>query len=207
MSLFSYPIQKDSKGKLLLAFSITGNDVDRRCTRSHLVRWWMQTKLFCLFIRKCLHVLRKVTLHLSNGLHCLFIFSLPEFNFFCSGVQLFGKCGSKGYLLLDLEVPFILYKLNMDVSRRACSLREMSILYSIQELTMARMDDHLCLMCSIMNPSMEIMSWCNGCMDLFHHINSSEGLGTEDLDLDVLDGFGAFIGYLTAKIFRLLLVA
>jgi hypothetical protein len=27
-----------------------------------------------------------VTLHLSNGLHCLFIFSLPEFHIFCSGV-------------------------------------------------------------------------------------------------------------------------
>jgi hypothetical protein len=44
-------------------------------------------------------------------------------------------------------------------------------------------------------------------MDLFQLINSSEGLGTEDVDLDVLDRFEAFIGYLSAKIFRLLLVA
>jgi hypothetical protein len=44
-------------------------------------------------------------------------------------------------------------------------------------------------------------------MDLFHLINSSEGLGTEDVDLDVPDRFRAFIGYLSAKIFRLLLIA
>jgi hypothetical protein len=44
-------------------------------------------------------------------------------------------------------------------------------------------------------------------MDLFHLINPSEGIGTEDVDLDVLDGFGGFIGYLSAKIFRLLLIA
>jgi hypothetical protein len=44
-------------------------------------------------------------------------------------------------------------------------------------------------------------------MDLFHLINSSEGLGSEDVDLDMPDGFGAFIGYLSAKIFWLLLVA
>jgi hypothetical protein len=44
-------------------------------------------------------------------------------------------------------------------------------------------------------------------MDLFHLINSSEGLGIEDVDLDVLDGFGVSIGYLSAKIFRLLLIA
>jgi hypothetical protein len=44
-------------------------------------------------------------------------------------------------------------------------------------------------------------------MDLFHLINSSEGLGSEDADLDMPDGFGAFIGYLSVKIFWLLLVA
>jgi hypothetical protein len=65
------------------------------------------------------------------------------------------KCGSKGYMLLELEVPFILYELHMDVSRPNCSLREMSILHSIQELTMARMSDHVCLTCSITNPSIE----------------------------------------------------
>jgi hypothetical protein len=36
MNLFFYPLQKDSKEKLLLAFNIIGNDVDRRCTCSHL---------------------------------------------------------------------------------------------------------------------------------------------------------------------------
>jgi hypothetical protein len=44
-------------------------------------------------------------------------------------------------------------------------------------------------------------------MDLFDLINSSEGLGSEDVDLDVSDGFRAFIGYLSAKIFWLLLLA
>jgi hypothetical protein len=33
-------------------------------------------------------------------------------------------------------------------------------------------------------------------MDLFYLINSYEGLESEDIDLDVPDGFGAFIGYL-----------
>jgi hypothetical protein len=100
-----------------------------------------------------------------------------------------------------------LYRLDMDVSRPTCSLRVMSILCSIQELTMARTDDHVCLMCSNTNPSVERTSRCNGCMDLFHLINSSEELGSEDVDLDVPDGIGAFIGYLSAKIFLLLLVA
>jgi hypothetical protein len=44
-------------------------------------------------------------------------------------------------------------------------------------------------------------------MDLFHLINSSKGLGSEDIDLDVPGGFGAFIGYSSAKIFWLLLIA
>jgi hypothetical protein len=44
-------------------------------------------------------------------------------------------------------------------------------------------------------------------MDLFHLINSSEGLGSKDVELDVPDGFGDFVGYLSAKIFRLLLIA
>jgi hypothetical protein len=147
------------------------------------------------------------TLHLLNSLHCLFIFSLPEFHFFRSGVQLLAKCCSKGYVLLELEVPFILYRLNMDVSRPTCSLRKMGILCSIQELTMARTDDHVCLTFSDTNPSIERTSWCNGCMDHFHLINSSEGLRSEDIDLDMPDGFRAFIGYLSAKLFRWLLVA
>jgi hypothetical protein len=44
-------------------------------------------------------------------------------------------------------------------------------------------------------------------MDLFHLINSSKGLGSEDVDLDVPNGFRAFIGYLSVKIFWLLLLA
>jgi hypothetical protein len=44
-------------------------------------------------------------------------------------------------------------------------------------------------------------------MDLFHLINSSEGLGSEDVELDMPDRFRAFIGYLSAKIFWLFLIA
>jgi hypothetical protein len=44
-------------------------------------------------------------------------------------------------------------------------------------------------------------------MDLFYLINSSEGLGIEDVDLDVPDGFGAFVSYLSDKIFCLFLIA
>jgi hypothetical protein len=50
----------------------------------------MWTELFCLFIRTCLPVLRTVTLHLPNGLHCFFIHSFLEFHFLSSGVQLLG---------------------------------------------------------------------------------------------------------------------
>jgi hypothetical protein len=81
-------------------------------------------------------VKRIVTLYLLNGLHCLFIFSLPRFHFLGSGVQFLGKCSSKGYLFLELEVSLILYELHMDVSRPTCSLREMAILHSVQELAM-----------------------------------------------------------------------
>jgi hypothetical protein len=34
-------------------------------------------------------------------------------------------------------------------------------------------------------------------MNLFHLKNSSEGLGGEDVDLDMPDGFEAFIGHLS----------
>jgi hypothetical protein len=37
-------------------------------------------------------------------------------------------------------------------------------------------------------------------MNLFYLINSSEGLGTEDVDLDMPDGFRAFVGHLSAKV-------
>jgi hypothetical protein len=82
-------------------------------------------------------------LHLSYGLHCFPILSLPEFDFFSGGVQLISKGSSKGYLLLELEAPFILYRLNMNACRSACMLREISILCSIQELAMARTGDHV----------------------------------------------------------------
>jgi hypothetical protein len=64
----------------------------------------------------------------------------------------------EGYLLLELEVPFIFYRLDMYVSRPTCLLRVMSILCSIQELTMVRTNDHVCLTYSIPNPSVERMS-------------------------------------------------
>jgi hypothetical protein len=131
MNLFFYSLQKDSKEKLHLSFNIIGNDVGRWCTRSHLVRLRMQTALFCLFIRMCLPVLRIVALHLLYGLHCLLILFLPEFYFLNSGVQLLGQGSSKGYLLLELKIPLILYELHMDVRRSACPLREMSILHSV----------------------------------------------------------------------------
>jgi hypothetical protein len=44
-------------------------------------------------------------------------------------------------------------------------------------------------------------------MNLFHLINSSEGLASGDADLNVLHGCKAFIGPLSAKVLRLLLVA
>jgi hypothetical protein len=206
INLFFYPLQKNSKEKLLLTFNIIGNNIGRRCTCSHLARQWMQTKLFYLLIRLHLPVLRTVTLHLPNGLHCLLIFSLPKFHFLGIEVQLFGKHRNKGYFLLEHEVHLILYGLHMYVCRPACSLREMSILRSIQELAMTWMGDHICLTCNITNPSVESTSWSNGYMDLFHLKNSSEGFGSEDVDLNVPDGLGAFMGYLSDKIFWLLLI-
>jgi hypothetical protein len=44
-------------------------------------------------------------------------------------------------------------------------------------------------------------------MDLFDLINSSEGLGSEDVTLDLLDRFRAFIADLSTKVLWLLLVA
>jgi hypothetical protein len=37
-------------------------------------------------------------------------------------------------------------------------------------------------------------------MDIFNLINSSEGFRSEDVYLDVPDGFGAFIGHLSTKV-------
>jgi hypothetical protein len=110
-------------------------------------------------------------------------------------------------LLPELEVPFVLYGLNMDVGRSTSSLRKVSILHSVQELAMAGTGDHISLKCSIINPSVESTSWSNGCMNLFHLKNSSERLGSEDIDLNMLDRFRAFIGLLSAKVLWLLLIA
>jgi hypothetical protein len=167
----------------------------------------MRGELFYLFIRNGLPVLRAVSLHLLNDLHCFFIVSLPEFHFFHSGVQFLSLRSSKSYLLPELEVPFILYELNMDVGRSTSSLRKVSILRSVQVLAMAGTGYHISLKCSITNPSVESTSWSNGCMNLFHLKNSYEGLASEDVDLNIPDGFGAFIGHLSAKVLWLLLVA
>jgi hypothetical protein len=99
-----------------------------------------------------------MVLRLPYGLHYLFIHSFPEFHFFSGGAQQLGKRGSKGYMLLELEVHLIFYGLHMDVGRSACPLREMSILCSIQEMIMARMGNYVCLTCSITNPNVERMS-------------------------------------------------
>jgi hypothetical protein len=97
----------------------------------------MRIELFHLFIRTHLPVLRTVTLHLSYGLHCLFILSLLEFHLLCGGVQFHSQGICKGYLLLELDVHLVLYGLHMDIGIPACSLREMIILHSVQELIMA----------------------------------------------------------------------
>jgi hypothetical protein len=72
---------------------------------------------------------------------------------------------------------------------------------------MARMSDHVSLVGSITNSSVEGASWSNGCMDLLDHKNSFEGLGGEYVDLNMLHGFGAFICHLHPIILWLLLVS
>jgi hypothetical protein len=64
----------------------------------------------------------------------------------------------------------------------------MDILLSIKELAMTRMSDHVCLLSSITNSSVEGMSWSNGYMDLLNLKNCSEGLGGEDVDLNMPHG-------------------
>jgi hypothetical protein len=103
-------------------------------------------------------------------------------------------------LLLELEVHLIFYGRHMDVGGSACLLREMSILHSVQELAMTRTGDHICLTCSITNSSVERTSWSNGRMNIFHLKNSSERLGSEDVDLNMPDRFRAFIGHLCQNI-------
>jgi hypothetical protein len=148
-----------------------------------------------------------VSIHFLNDLHCFLILPLPKFHFLSGGVQFLSQCSSKSYLLPELEIPFVLYGLNMDVGRSTSSLRKVSILCSVQELAMAGTGDHISLKCSITNPSVESTSWSNGCMNLFHLKNSSEGLESEDVDLNMPNGFGAFIGHLSAKVLWLLLIA
>jgi hypothetical protein len=63
----------------------------------------------------------------------------------------------------------------MGVGRSSSLLEKMGILRSIQELAMERMTDHVSLVGSITNSSVEGVSWRNGCMDLFDLKNSSEG--------------------------------
>jgi hypothetical protein len=68
------------------------------------------------------------------------------------------------------------------------------------------MSDHVSLMGGITNSSVEAASWNNGCMDLLNFKNSSEGLGGEDVDLNMPHGFKAFIRHLSSIILQLLLI-
>jgi hypothetical protein len=67
----------------------------------------------------------------------------------------------------------------MDVDRSTSSLEKIGILRSIQKLAMTRMSDHVSLIGSIMNSSVEGTSWSDGGMDLLDLKNSSEGLGVK----------------------------
>jgi hypothetical protein len=67
----------------------------------------------------------------------------------------------------------------MDVGRSTSSLGKVSILRSIQELVMMQTSDHVSLMSSIMNSSVEVASRSNGCMDLLDFKNSWKGLGVK----------------------------
>jgi hypothetical protein len=132
-------------------------------------------------------------LQLSNDLHCLLILLLPEFHFLDGGVQFPGEHSGKIHLLLELEVSLIRYKLHMVVGRSATSLGKVGILCSIQELVMTRMSDHVSLTGDIMNSSIEVASWSNGGMGLLDIKNSSKGLGSEDVDLNMPHGFWSLL--------------
>jgi hypothetical protein len=67
----------------------------------------------------------------------------------------------------------------MDVGRSTSSLGKVSILRSIQELVMMQTSDHVSLMSSIMNSSVEVASRSNGYMDLLDFKNSWKGLGVK----------------------------
>jgi hypothetical protein len=67
----------------------------------------------------------------------------------------------------------------MDIGKSTSSLGKVGILHSIQELAMTRMSDHVNFMGGIMNSSVEVASWGDGCMDLLDFKNSLEGLGVK----------------------------
>jgi hypothetical protein len=69
------------------------------------------------------------------------------------------------------------------------------------------MSDHVSLMGSTMNSSIEVVSWSDGCRDLLNLKNSSKGFGGEDVDLNMPHGFRSFIRHLSPVILRLLLVS
>jgi hypothetical protein len=69
--------------------------------------------------------------------------------------------------------------LHMDVGRLTNSLGKVGILCPIEDSAMTRMSDHVSLVGSITNSSVEGTSWGNGCMDLLDLENSSEWLGAK----------------------------
>jgi hypothetical protein len=95
----------------------------------------------------------------------------------------------------------------MDVDRSTISLGRVSILCSIQDLVMMRTSDHVSLMGSITNSSVEGVPWGDGGMDLLDLKNSLEGLRGEDVDLNMSHGFRNFIRHLSPVIPQLLLVS
>jgi hypothetical protein len=90
----------------------------------------------------------------------------------------------------------------MDVGTSTSSLGKVSILHSIQELAMSRMSNHVSLAGSIMNSSVEGTSWGNGSMDLLDLKYYSKGLGGQDVDLHMSQGFRAFICHLSPIVLR-----
>jgi hypothetical protein len=69
------------------------------------------------------------------------------------------------------------------------------------------MSDHVSLVSSIRNSSVEVASWGDGYMDLLDLKNTSEGIGGKDVDLDMPHGFRDFICHLSSVILRFLLVS
>jgi hypothetical protein len=69
------------------------------------------------------------------------------------------------------------------------------------------MSDHVSLAGSITNSSIEIASWSDGGMDLLDLKYSSEGLGDEDVDLNMPHGFGSFLRHLHHVILWLPLIS